>query len=153
MLSIFPLLMFLIALIPFFHLDVAQIEQFINDYVPYAIAEVITTIILDTISEPRGGLLSIGIIVTLWSASNGINAFIRAINRSYNIEETRNFLHQRILSMLLTFAILVTMIIKTYATFWSNFYVNHCCDGTQEFFLECQLQFVVFLFLIYQAVY
>ena len=110
MLSIFPLLMFLIALIPFFHLDVAQIEQFINDYVPYAIAEVITTIILDTISEPRGGLLSIGIIVTLWSASNGINAFIRAINRSYNIEETRNFLHQRILSMLLTFAILVLII-------------------------------------------
>ncbi|WP_413378704.1 YihY/virulence factor BrkB family protein [Alkalihalobacillus sp. 1P02AB] len=111
MLSIFPLLIFLIALIPYFNLDITQIEAIINDFIPHALAEIITTIVLDTIGEPRGGLLSIGVIVTLWSASNGINAFVRAINRSYNIEETRNFLRQRLLSMLMTFGILFMIII------------------------------------------
>ncbi|WP_064504062.1 YihY/virulence factor BrkB family protein [Alkalihalobacillus trypoxylicola] len=111
MLSIFPLLIFLIALIPYFQLDISQIEMFINDYLPQELAEIITTVVLDTISTQRGGLLSLGIIATLWSASNGINAFIRAINRSYNIEETRNFLRQRFLSMLLTFGILFMIIV------------------------------------------
>ncbi|KGA95748.1 ribonuclease yfkH [Alkalihalobacillus alcalophilus ATCC 27647 = CGMCC 1.3604] len=111
MLSIFPLLIFLIALIPYFNVDITQIEAIINDFIPQALAEIITTIVLDTIGEPRGGLLSIGVIVTLWSASSGINAFVRAINRSYNIEETRNFLRQRLLSMLMTFGILFMIII------------------------------------------
>lgn len=39
----------------------------------------------------NGSLLSIGIIGTLWSASNGINALIRSFNRAYDIEEERPF--------------------------------------------------------------
>ena len=34
---------------------------------------------------PRGGLLTAGIVGALWSASNGINAFIKSSNEAYEI--------------------------------------------------------------------
>ena len=42
--------------------------------------------------QKNGTLLSLGVIGTLWSASNGINSIVKVINRSYNVEEERAFL-------------------------------------------------------------
>lgn len=110
MLSIFPLLIFMLALIPYFNLDGDMIGQLIHDYLPVDLAELISTTILEVVSEPQGGLLSFGILATIWSASNGVNALIRAVNRSYNIEETRNFLKLRILSIFLTLGMIIVIV-------------------------------------------
>jgi membrane protein len=111
MLSIFPLLIFILALIPYFQFDIHTITQFINDYVPEGIANILSTTVLDVITEPQGGLVSFGILATIWSASNGMNALIRAVNRSYNIEETRNFVLLRIASIFLTIAMIIVIIV------------------------------------------
>lgn len=129
MLSIFPLLIFMLALIPYFNLDVDMIYSFINDYVPEDLAELLSTTILEVIKEPQGGLLSFGILATLWSASNGMNALIRAVNRSYNIEETRNFLRLRGLSILLT----IGMIIVIVATLLLPVFGNLIISGLESF--------------------
>ncbi|MCM3714085.1 YihY/virulence factor BrkB family protein [Alkalihalobacillus oceani] len=110
MLSIFPLLIFMLALIPYFNLDGDMIGQLIHDYLPADLADLISTTILEVVSEPQGGLLSFGILATIWSASNGVNALIRAVNRSYNIEETRNFLKLRILSIFLTLGMIIVIV-------------------------------------------
>ncbi|MBP3949874.1 YihY/virulence factor BrkB family protein [Bacillus suaedae] len=131
MLSIFPLLIFMLALIPYFNLDVDMIYSFINDYVPENLAELLSTTILEVINEPQGGLLSFGILATLWSASNGMNALIRAVNRSYNIEETRGFLRLRGLSILLT----IGMIIVIVATLLLPVFGNLIITGLERFSL------------------
>ncbi|MCM3762550.1 YihY/virulence factor BrkB family protein [Alkalihalobacillus oceani] len=110
MLSIFPLLIFMLALIPYFNLDGDMIGQLIHDYLPADLADLILTTILEVVSEPQGGLLSFGILATIWSASNGVNALIRAVNRSYNIEETRNFFKLRILSIFLTLGMIIVIV-------------------------------------------
>ncbi|MET3506972.1 YihY/virulence factor BrkB family protein [Halalkalibacter oceani] len=110
MLSIFPLLIFMLALIPYFNLDGDMIGQLIHDYLPADLADLISTTILEVVSEPQGGLLSFGILATIWSASNGVNALIRAVNRSYNIEETRNFFKLRILSIFLTLGMIIVIV-------------------------------------------
>ncbi|WP_100405286.1 YihY/virulence factor BrkB family protein [Bacillus solitudinis] len=111
MLSIFPLMIFIVALIPYLQLDVEQVNAFIVDYVPEELADLFTSTIIDVVSEPQGGLLSIGIIATIWSASNGLNALIRAVNRSYGFEETRNFLKLRLISILMTFLMIIVIVV------------------------------------------
>ncbi|GAE36707.1 YihY/virulence factor BrkB family protein [Halalkalibacter akibai] len=111
MLSIFPLLIFILALIPYFHFDIDTIYSFINDYIPEGLADILSTTVLEVITEPQGGLLSFGILATIWSASNGMNGLIRAVNRSYNIEETRSFVRLRLLSIILTIGMIIVIVV------------------------------------------
>ncbi|TSB48191.1 YihY/virulence factor BrkB family protein [Alkalicoccobacillus porphyridii] len=120
MLSIFPLIIFLLAIVPYFNLDNTEIEGFIGDYLPEEIATLFSSTIIETVNEPSGGLLSFGILATIWSASNGLNALIRAINRSYDIEETRNFIKLRLFSIIMTVGMIVTIVITLVMPVFGN---------------------------------
>ena len=43
-------------------------------------------------------LLSIGIVLTLWSASGGVMVLIKAVNRAYGLEETRSWHRRRLMA-------------------------------------------------------
>ncbi|QOY35173.1 YihY/virulence factor BrkB family protein [Anaerobacillus isosaccharinicus] len=107
MLSIFPFLIFILSLLPYLPIDTEQIYHFVHDYAPPELAELFTVTVLEVIAEPKGGLLSFGILATIWTASNGINALIRALNRAHNIDETRSFIKLRSMSIFLTLGIVI----------------------------------------------
>ncbi len=111
MLSIFPLLIFILALLPYLPIDATQVSAFIHEYVPGDLADLFTETILEVIMEPQGGLLSFGILATIWSASNGMNALLRALNRAHNIDETRSFVKLRLLSIIMTLGIIILFIV------------------------------------------
>ncbi|MFV8830172.1 YihY/virulence factor BrkB family protein [Alkalihalobacterium sp. APHAB7] len=111
LLSIFPLLIFILALLPYLPLDVSQIYDFVEEYIPYELADLFITTVLELVAEPKGGLLSFGIIATIWSASNGINALIRALNKSHNIDETRSFIKVRLLSIILMLGLVIVFMV------------------------------------------
>ncbi|MFO7963098.1 MAG: YihY/virulence factor BrkB family protein [Desulfobacterales bacterium] len=58
------------------------------------------------VNQP-GGALSLGIVfgilLTIWSANKGMKALMTALNIVYNEEETRGFVKQNLISLLLTF--------------------------------------------------
>lgn len=60
-------------------------------------------------NQQNGQLLSIGIIGTLWSASNAINAIMRGFNRAYDVEEDRSFIVARLLAIVLTIAMVLVI--------------------------------------------
>src|SRR5699024_8742081 len=62
------------------------------------------------VNDQNGGLLSIGIIGTLWSASNGIKAIMKAFNRSHEVDEDRSFVYGRLIAIILT--ILMVLVIS-----------------------------------------
>lgn len=107
MLSIFPFLIFILSLLPYLPIDTEQIYHFVHDYAPPELAELFTVTVLEVIAEPKGGLLSFGILATIWTASNGINALIRALNRAHNIDETRSFIKLRSMSIFLTLGVVI----------------------------------------------
>ncbi|WP_298470986.1 YihY/virulence factor BrkB family protein [uncultured Psychrobacillus sp.] len=102
LLSLFPLLIFLVTLLPYLNLDEAQIFRFLENYAPGEVYTLIEGTISDVLVSRNGGLLSIGILGTIWSASNGMNAIVKSLNRSYDIEETRPFFIVRALSVVFT---------------------------------------------------
>ncbi|BAB07074.1 YihY/virulence factor BrkB family protein [Halalkalibacterium halodurans] len=110
MLSIFPLIIFILALIPYFSIDQQYLYQIIVDYLPEDLADVFTSVILDVVSRPQGGLVSFGALAAIWTASNGMNALIRAVNRCYAVEETRSLYNLRFLSIMLTIGMMLVFV-------------------------------------------
>ncbi|PZX03072.1 membrane protein [Psychrobacillus insolitus] len=111
LLSLFPLLIFIVTLLPYLNLDEAQVFRFIENYAPAEVYILIEGTLSDILLNRNGGLLSIGIIGTIWSASNGMNAIVKSLNSSYEIEETRPFFIVRGLSVVFTLLMIVLFII------------------------------------------
>lgn len=111
LLSLFPLLIFIMTLLPFLNLDEAQIFLFIRDYAPVSVAVLIEETLGEVLDNRNGGLLSIGVIATIWSASKGMNALTKALNRSYFTEETRSFVVARGMSVVFTIMLIAVFIV------------------------------------------
>jgi membrane protein len=65
------------------------------------------------VSQPRGGLLSFGIIAALWTASNAILAVTSGLNRAYGVEESRPWWKVRGLAVLLVIGLSLFVIAAT----------------------------------------
>lgn len=111
LLSLFPFLIFLITLLAYLPLSEADVLATITQYAPKESMVLIETTLNQILSKQNGGLLSFGIIATLWSASNGINAIVRALNRAYDVEENRSFLVARGMAVVLTIAMVFVILI------------------------------------------
>lgn len=111
LLSLFPFLIFLITLVGHFPIDEQMFLDFIGVYAPGDIMDFIDSNITELINAQNTGLLSVGIIGTLWSASNGVNAITKAFNRAYQVEEDRPFLIARFIAIALTIAMIGVIVI------------------------------------------
>ncbi|RLL40364.1 YihY/virulence factor BrkB family protein [Oceanobacillus piezotolerans] len=112
LLSLFPFLLFLFNLIGYIPIDSQMILDFIGQYAPSEITTLIETNVNQILNQQNGGLLSIGIIGTLWAASNAVNAIMKAFNKAYGIEEDRSFIAMRLLAVVLTVAMVMVIIIS-----------------------------------------
>ena len=61
--------------------------------------------------ESSDGILSISLIFGLWTASLGISAIIRAINKAYDVDARRNFIRQKIISIIFTLILAILLIL------------------------------------------
>lgn len=111
LLSLFPLLIFLITLLPYLNLDEGQIFIFIRDYAPLSVSLLIENTLGEILNNRNGGLLSIGALATVWSASKGMNALSKALNLSYFTKETRSFLISRSMSIVFTIMLIAVLVV------------------------------------------
>ncbi|MER2108480.1 MAG: YihY/virulence factor BrkB family protein [Solibacillus sp.] len=86
LLSFFPLLIFMVSLLPYLNLEQGAVFDFMDDIMPAEIFSLIEGILSEVLTNQSGGLLSIGILGTIWSASRGIDALTRALNKAYDTE-------------------------------------------------------------------
>lgn len=111
LLALFPLLILLLSLLPYLNIDIQTALDTIKTFMPAETMEVIEKNIINILSERNGGLLTFGFLGTIWSASNGMNAFIHSMNIAYDVEETRNFIKARFISIVLTLGLVVAFIV------------------------------------------
>ncbi|WP_114166506.1 YihY/virulence factor BrkB family protein [Exiguobacterium sp. TNDT2] len=90
-LSIFPGLIFILALLSFFDISQASFQEQLNNLAPGAAATEFLSGIFDAIGEPRGGLLSIGAILAIWSAAKGVERLVNMAIHAYGEDNERNF--------------------------------------------------------------
>ena len=111
LLSFFPLLIFIVTLVPYLNINQEEVFNFLQTIVPtevFLLTQGTLTEILTT--ENGGGLLSIGIIGTIWSASRGVNALIKTLNGAYETEPKSGFIN-RGLALVFTIALVVVILL------------------------------------------
>lgn len=111
LLALFPFLIFTFSLLAYLPISTADLLLLIGQYAPIELMHLIEENLRSVLDVKRGGLLSFSIIATLWSASNGSYAIIRALNRAYDVEENRSFIKARLVSFILTFAMIFAIVV------------------------------------------
>lgn len=111
LLSLFPFLLFLVTLLGFVPVDTESFLGYLDQFLPKEVMELIDTNLQAIVNNRSGGLLSAGVIGTLWSASNGFNALTKSFNKAYQVEEDRSFIINRLLSLGLVVGLVVVIIV------------------------------------------
>ncbi|SDW75546.1 membrane protein [Marinococcus luteus] len=124
LLSIFPMMILILTILPLLNIDSQAIVTLVQNTAPSGMTSVLEENILSIVETPRGGLFTIGLIGALWSASNGINAFINASNTAYDIEETRSFIKVRGLSIALTLGMIIALAAALILPIFGNLIIN-----------------------------
>jgi membrane protein len=114
-LALFPFILVLVSLMGL--LGSPGLASTVLDYfqrvMPQQVYELIETYTEDIISgrEKSPTLLSFGILFTLWSASGAFAALINALNRAYDVQETRPFWKVRGIAILMTLGLSVLILV------------------------------------------
>lgn len=153
LLSLFPFLVFTFTVLPYVGITQADAVHFINRMLPHDITKIINSN-LGSVFSKNGGLLSIGVLATLWPASNAVNALIRALNQAYEVKESRSFIVARMLAIILTIAmiiiIIITLAINVFGPSVANYIASHLgfSTGFLTFwkFLSLLIGFVLVIF-------
>ncbi len=97
-LAMFPAIILLMSIIPY--LPIENVDQAIMDLLGQAMPAEAYTMVEGVVTEVtenrRGGLLSFGILGTLWAASTGMYAIMQQLNITYDVKEGRNFFFARL---------------------------------------------------------
>lgn len=112
LLAFFPFLLFLFSVIGFVNLSE---EDLMNDIVlllPNDAGDAIRRIVREVTENRSGTLLSVGLIGSVWTASGGINALIRGLNKAYEEPETRRFWMLRTISVAAMFVLALVILLS-----------------------------------------
>ncbi|WP_079509330.1 YihY/virulence factor BrkB family protein [Mesobacillus jeotgali] len=120
MLALFPMLILLIAIVPYLNIDPQKAINVVNQLLPKESAQLLRDNVVKLVSERNGGLLTFGIIGTIWSASNGMNAFMKAMNIALDVKETRSFVKARLVSILLTIGLILSVVVALLLPVFGN---------------------------------
>jgi len=105
LLAIFPFLIFTSSLAAFIgdRTMADDLTHFLIAIVPPALVDPIVSEVEKVMTVQRGGVLSIGILLTLWFAIGGVDGVRVGLNRAYGVRETR--------SVLVLYAVQVLMLV------------------------------------------
>ena len=108
MMGLFPFLIFLLSIVSTFPIGEALQPRLLDalaDQMPEEAARYVADVVLNLLPNTNQGLLSFGLLASLWGASMAVGALITTINRAYNIRTRRNYASQKLLSIVLTLAL------------------------------------------------
>jgi len=100
-LALFPATIFLFTLIPYIPIPDFQDKLFLllKSVVPESTFGAIEGTVADIIMRPRGGLLSLGFVMALVFATNGVNSIMAAFDATVHNINRRNWIGQWLISL------------------------------------------------------
>jgi membrane protein len=113
--ALFPLLIFLTSIFGMAVSSDAELRNnlfgYLGTVLPASALDLVKSVITEVSSSASGGKITLGLFLALWFASSGVEALIQALNRTYNLKETRPWWKVKLLALLLT-VILALLIIS-----------------------------------------
>ncbi len=113
MLALFPFVIIVLTLsayLPLHGLDMELIDL-IRQVLPGDAARLVESTLHDVIGKQRGWLLGLALLGGLWTASGGVSGTMTALNKAWEIEETRPFWKTTARSLVVTIVATLLLIV------------------------------------------
>lgn len=105
LISIFPLLLVVINILPYFQIPVSNFLKVVNEFLPDTMYDVVAKIITEVLTQPSTGLLSFAVLSALWTFSKSMNYLQKAFNKAYGVAKSRGLIYQQLMSLLVSFGL------------------------------------------------
>jgi membrane protein len=108
--SLFPFAFLVLTALGFLPVSSSYVLSLFKSIAPqeaYSMLELSLRTVLD---DFRGDILSLSFIVMIWLASIGIHAIIRVFNQAYQVKESRPFIRELLLGIILTFGLVIAVL-------------------------------------------
>ncbi len=148
-LALFPLLIFMVTLVPFiiniFNLENTNFDsefpQFLESFLPNATGEYFGEIFQQIKDQkPQGGLLSSAFLLSIFLMANGVNSIFSGFETSYHVDLTRNFFKQYayalMVGLILSILIIVGFVVFIYFQVYVLGYLTDFAARTGGYVLE-----------------
>jgi len=112
-LALFPAIIFFFTIIPYIPITgfQDQLLELMQSFIPKKAFDAVEETLFDIVKRPRGGLLSLGFIMAMYFSTNGIHSLIEAFNQTRHTIETRSWIKQRFISIILVVILSLLVII------------------------------------------
>ncbi len=123
--AFFPLLLFLVSLFGMVLESTDELRrelyQYLAQIMPGTAYQLVRTTMDEIIENSSGSKLTLGLLVTLWSASAGVDSIRTALNRVYEVRESRSWWMTKLQSLVLTllFILLIAIVLASVTAGWA----------------------------------
>ncbi|HLP13027.1 MAG TPA: YihY/virulence factor BrkB family protein [Flavobacteriales bacterium] len=144
--ALFPLCIFLFSIIPFIPISNLQDNLMIGleNFFPKQIFGFFHEILVDLTHKKKAVLLSVGFLLSIYFASNAVNALITGLTASHHINRKRKFWRQRLWSLGLLFAFLFLFILAFLITSTGQWLIDYAFNNR---YLESKAGYWTFVIL------
>lgn len=128
--ALFPLMIFLITLLPFVipYVPVDDFDReflyFLESFLPSATSEYFSDIFEQIKNQKQGGLLSSTFLLSIFLIANGVNAILSGFENSYHVNLTRNFFRQYIYAFIIGLALALLLIFTAVLYIYFEIYIG-----------------------------
>ena len=105
LISIFPLLLVVVNILPYFQIPVSNFLKVVNEFLPDTMYDVVAKIITEVLTQPSTGLLSFAVLSALWTFSKSMNFLQKAFNKAYGVAKNRGMISHQLMSLFVSFGL------------------------------------------------
>ena len=129
--SVFPMLIFLTALLAYIHRPALfdSLFEYLQSVLPRDAYSLLRTTFTEIVLRPRSGLASFGIVLTVWAASAGMESLINALHIAYDAPRGRGWWQDKLRSILLTLGLAVFVSVALVLLFFGGVIGNQLAQS------------------------
>ena len=120
LISIFPLLMIVVNILPYFQIPISNFLLTIKEFLPDTIYDVVAKIVREVLTQPSTGLLSFAILSALWTFSKSMNFLQKAFNKAYGIAKNRGIISHQLMSLLVSLGLQILFALALFLSMFGH---------------------------------
>ena len=120
LISIFPLLMIVVNILPYFQIPISNFLLTIKEFLPDTVYEVVAKIAREVLTQPSTGLLSFAILSALWTFSKSMDFLQKAFNKAYGVAKNRGIISHQLMSLLVSFGLQILFALALFLSMFGH---------------------------------
>ena len=124
LISIFPLLLVVVNILPYFQIPVSNFLNVTNSFLPDTVYDVIAKIVMEVLTQPSTGLLSFAVLSALWTFSKSMNYLQKAFNKAYGVAKSRGIISHQLMSLLVSFGLQILFALALFLSMFGRMLLN-----------------------------